>query len=302
MKVRDVMTPRPLSVGPDERPAELRHLMEAARVHHLPLISEGQLVGLWMATSEGPLVMLAPDRAFETTPDADAGAAFSALLSGSEAVVVWDDAAEAPVGLLTRADALKMVSKALSMGARRAGVRPVVIRFVGPADAGKSTLMLRTVHLMSRCEVAVVRADAPEAGTERGATLAGAPVMDAPQAHWRTGLAACIERLAGAQLIMVEDRDGPPRLGPGLGEDMQILVVPHDVVDAIDDDSLQNAQAVVVTRLDEAPQGFDLDEVRARLRRRSPHVPVFGVAAGHDDRGLDAWRRWLDGRVLSRLH
>jgi hypothetical protein len=39
-----------------------------------------------------------------------------------------------------------------------------------------------------------------------------------------------------------------------------------------------------------------LDAVRARF----PDVQVFAVAAGHDDRGLDAWARWVEAQVLSR--
>ncbi len=303
MKIRDVMTPRPIVVGPDERPAELHHLMEAARVHHLPLVSDGQLVGLWLRTAEGPLVLLAPERAHETTPDADAREGFAAMLAGDrEAVVVWDESEEAPVGLLTRADALTLVRKAMDMGARRDRIRPVVARFIGPAGAGKSTLMLRTVELMGRCQVAVVQANAERPNKEPETTLAGAPVLDAPGAHWRAGLQDCIERLADAQLIVVEDRDGPPELGPGLGEDLQILVVPPEAVGQIDAETLKDAQALVVTKLDQAPKGFDLAAARDRLHAASPHLPVFGVAAGHDDRGLEEWRLWLDGRVLSRRH
>src|SRR5207344_396239 len=118
----------------------------------------------------------------------------------------------------------------------------------------KSTLMLRTIELMGRCQVAVVQANAEGPQREPAATLAGAPVLDAPAAHWRAGLQECIDRLAGAQLIVVEDRDGPPELGPGLGEDLQILVVPPDAVGQIAAETLKDAQAVVVTKLDQAPK------------------------------------------------
>jgi Ni2+-binding GTPase involved in maturation of urease and hydrogenase len=276
--------------------------MEAARIHHLPLVDEGRLVGLWLATDEGPIVMLAPERAHEATPDADAYEAVAALLRGSEAVVVWGEG-ERPVGVLTRTDALRIMRSALALG--RVGgrdIRPVVLRFVGPAGAGKSTLTLRTIERMRRCEVAVVQANAERSAAETTRAVAGAPVLDARDAHWRKGLQRCVELLGDAQLIIVEDRDGPPELGTGIGEDMQVLVVPPEELEAIAPETLKEAQALLITKLDVAPEGFDLEAVRAEMRVHVPHLPIFGVAALHDDRGLEEWQQWLEGRVLSRQH
>jgi len=178
----------------------------------------------------------------------------------------------------------------------------MVLRLVGPAGAGKSTLMVRTIERLRRCEVAVVQANAERAETAPQSSVAGAPVLEAGDAHWRKGLDRCVRLLGDAQLIIVEDRDGPPELGPGIGEDMQVLVVRPQDLTAISPKTLQEAQALVITQLDAAPGGFDLASAVEGLRVHAPHLPVFGVAALHDDRGLDAWQHWLEGRVLSRQH
>jgi CBS domain-containing protein len=301
MKVADIMTTRPLCVGPDERPGELRRLMEAAQVHHLPLVSEGRLVGLWLATDEGPLVMLAPERAYETGPGTDAREALEALLGGQEAVVVWDKG-ERPAGLITRADAVRILRGALDMGLGRRHIRPVVLRLVGPAGAGKSTLMVRTIERLRRCEVAVVQANAEARQTAPQDSVAGAPMLEASDAHWAKGLDRCIRLLDEAQFIIVEDRDGPPELGPGLGEDLQVLVVRPQDLESISPGSLKDAQAVVITQLDLAPAGFNLASAVEGVHVHAPHLPVFGVAPLHDDRGLVQWQHWLEGRVLPRQH
>ena len=82
--------------------------------------------------------------------------------------------------------------------------------------------------------------------------------------------------MADAQLIVVEDRDGPPELGPGLGEDLQILVVPPEAIGQVDAETLKDAQALVVTKLDQAPKGFDLAAARDRLHAASPTCPCSG--------------------------
>jgi Ni2+-binding GTPase involved in maturation of urease and hydrogenase/CBS domain-containing protein len=301
MKVSEVMTTRPLCVGPHESAAELRRLMDAARVHHLPLVEDGRLVGLWLATDEGPMVLLSKDRAREMGPDQDALEAVEALLGGSEAVVIWEGG-ETPAGLMTRSDVMTMVRSALHRGMAPRHLRPVVLRLVGPACAGKSTLMLRTLELLRRCEVAVVQANATAKESEATRTLGGTRVLDAGDAHWRKGFERCVDLLGDAQLIIVEDRDGPPQVGAGLGEDLQVIVAPPEALDGISVESLQNAQAVVITKMDLAPDDFDLARRVEAMRAHAPHLPVFAVAATHDDRGLQAWQHWLEARVLSRQH
>ena len=294
VRIREVMSSRPIMVSSHEPAANLTHLMQAGHVHHLPVVEGGQLIGVWRATENGPLVLLGPDQVHETRPDKDAAEAIEALLSDAEVVFVWDSGV--PAGILTRADVLAMVRSALGRGIGRRHPRPVVVRLAGPAGSGKTTLLVRTLPLLGRIDTVVVQANAVAAG--EGGSLGGVPMVDQPDAHWRAGLSRATEHLSDAQLILVEDRDGPVELARGIGEDAQVAVIALADVDDLSDEALDDAQALVVTRVDEVT-----DDVALRLdavRERFPHVPVFAVAAGHDDRGLDAWARWVEAQCLSR--
>jgi CBS domain-containing protein len=295
VKIRDVMSSRPIVVRDDQPPKDLRRLMEQGRVHHLPVVEGDRLIGVWTATEDGPLVMLGPEKVHQTTADMDADQAMAALLSDAEVVLVWD--AGVPAGVLTRADALSLVRSALAQGIGKRHPRPVVVRLAGPAGAGKTTLLIRTLPLLGRLDAAVVQANAPEPG-EAG-ELGGARAVDDPGAHWRSGLKRAVERLADAQLILVEDRDGPLEVSRGIGEDLQVAVAPAAECREVLPLALEDAQALVVTRSDEMPPA-DLERAVAELRERLPGVAVFAVAAGHDDRGLKDWARWVEGQVLSR--
>jgi CBS domain-containing protein len=294
VKIREVMSSRPIMVSNHEPAEGLGRLMKAGHVHHLPVVEGGQLIGVWKATENGPLVLLGPDKVHETRPDTDAAEAIEALLSDAEVVFVWDSGV--PAGILTRSDVLAMVRSALGRGIGRRHPRPVVVRLAGPAGSGKTTLMVRTLPLLGRIDTVVVQANAAAAG--EGGSLAGARAVDQPDVHWRAGLRRATEQLSDAQLILVEDRDGPVDLARGIGEDAQVAVVPLAEIDDLSDEALDDAQALVVTRVDEVT-----DDLAVRLEavcERFPHVPVFAVAAGHDDRGLDAWARWVEAQVLSR--
>jgi Ni2+-binding GTPase involved in maturation of urease and hydrogenase len=294
MKIREVMSARPIMVSNHEPAQHLGHLMTTGHVHHLPVVEGGQLIGVWKATETGPLVLRGPDKVPETHPDRDATEAVEALLDDAEVVFVWDSGV--PAGILTRADVLAMVRTALGRGIGRRHPRPVVVRLAGPAGAGKTTLLVRTLPLLGRIDTVVVQANAVAAG-EAG-PLGGVRAVDQPDAHWRAGLQRATEQLSDAQLILVEDRDGPVDLARGIGEDAQVAVVPLADIDDLSDEALDDAQALVVTKVDEVTTdlALRLDAVRERFQ----HVPVFAVAAGHDDRGLDAWARWMEAQVLSR--
>jgi Ni2+-binding GTPase involved in maturation of urease and hydrogenase len=294
MRLRDAMTTHPLVATPDDAPADLDRLMESARVRHLPLVDDGRLAGLWMRTAEGPLVLLGPESVHEAPADADMDVVLEALFSGREAVVALEGGE--PVGVMTRADVLDIARTAVGRGIGRRATRPLVLRFVGPAGAGKTTLMIRTVDLLRRVEAGVVQANASRPAD--GATVAGAPALDAPGAHWRKGLADCVAALGDRQLVMVEDRDGPPRTGPGIGEDLQVVVVAADDLAGVDPDGLRDAQAVVVTKMDVAASGGDADAACERLRAARPGLAVFCVSSDQGDRGLHEWGSWVEGQVL----
>ena len=48
--VRDLMTPEPLALGPGDDLAKLYDLMNSAHVRHVPVVDEGELVGIDAAT------------------------------------------------------------------------------------------------------------------------------------------------------------------------------------------------------------------------------------------------------------
>ncbi len=158
--------------------------------------------------------------------------------------------------------------------------------------------MLRTLPRLRDCQVGIVEANRRPEHERLPSRVEGATVMYAPEAHWRKGLRDAISHLGGADLILVEDRDQPPRLGSGLGEDVQVIVVPVADADTIDATSAREAQAVVLTKLDQAP-GADVDALRERLTRANPRVAVFAVGEGEGD-GIEQWFRWLEER--RRLH
>lgn len=294
MRIADIMTRHPLAVGPDDDEADLRRLAALGRLHHLPLIEGGRLVGMWIASPDGQLVMVGPDRVHQTTADADAQEAFEALLGGKDAVLAWE--AGEPIGVVTRADALSVIRSALARGIGRRHERPVVFRLVGPAEADKGTLLLRTIPLLRHVRAGVVRA-APHEDEGGIQLLQGVPLIEAPEAQWRAGLRRALEQLSDVQAVLVEDAAGPRAAVKGVGEDHQVLVVDAPSLDDLDRTHLSDVSAVVVSRLDRAPD-VEIARVREDLCAGDPELPVFGVAADRDDRGLEEWRDWLLAQVL----
>jgi len=296
LRIADIMTRHPLAVGPDDAEADLQRLAALGRLHHVPLIEDGRLTGMWVVSAEGRLVMVGPEQVHQTNGEADADEAFEALLGGKEAVLAWEDGA--PAGVVTRADAMSVIRSALARGIGRRHGRPVVVRLVGPADSAKGALLRRTIPLIRHVRSGVVRAaaHAPDAEPAPG-RLHGVPVIEAPEAHWRAGLHRALERLSDVQVVLVEDADGPAAATKGVGEDHQVLVVAAPDLDSLVQSHLSDVAAVVVTRLDAAPE-VDMDEVRADLNANDPGLPVFGVAVERDDRGLDEWRDWMLAQVL----
>ena len=292
MKLRDVMSIEPLTVGKDVPPETARRLMEEGSVHHLPIVDAGHLVGMWVATDSGPVVLLGPESVREASPDVAGLDAVKTML-GDEAVVAMVDGQ--PVGILTRTDTLDLARTGLA-ATRKGALLPLVLRFVGPARSGKTTLLLRTVARLKRCHVGVIQANAEPSAPQLPTRVSGATFTSAPDAHWRKGFCDAIEHMGGVDVILVEDRDQPPEAGIGLGEDAQIIVVPAADAGTILVPSLVEAQAVVLTKPDEAT-GFDDAAERARLRRANPNLAVFVVALGDGDHGMDTWQQWLEARL-----
>jgi hypothetical protein len=56
---------------------------------------------------------------------------------------------------------------------------------------------------------------------------------------------------------------------------------------------------VAICRADEGDPA-EIDAAVQAMRQRRPYVPVFVLAPGHDDRGLDEWAEWLHGQLRVR--
>lgn len=300
MRAKDVMTSHPILVSAAEQDrAALRRLMEDADIHHLPIVEDGHLLGVWVATGDGRVVMLGRDRVEEISSDASADAGMRALMGDAEAVLVRD--AGLPVGVITRSDVLGIVRTALGRGIGRRHPRPTVIRIAGPSGAGKTTLIMRSLARLGQFDAVVVQAnlgpDDAEDGGPAGAT--GVREVVEPSAHWRSGLERVVGRLADAELILVEDRDGELDLAHGIGEDVQVAVVRAADAGSLSALQLSDAQAAVLTAAD----GLEPEEVAsivAAVEQRCPGLAVFVVASVQDDAGLDPWVRWLSMQVLRR--
>lgn len=295
MILRQVMRQRLLTAAPHESAAEAARVMGAARVRHMPVVDGDRLLSMWVATEDGGAATIGPEQVYQATPDADALEAIGTIVAGKEAVLVWDGGR--PVGILTRADVLELVRRGLAGELQGRALPPVVVRLVGPAGSGKTTLIARTIPLLRRCEVGVIQAN--PAGGAVAPGLAGVPVIADPHAHWRKGLRAAVDRLAGVGLILVEDRDSPPQLEAGLGEDAQVLVVAARDLAGLDDASLRQAQALVATGAGDVAPGVDVDAALAGIRQRHPPLATFAVAT-EDGEGLEAWQGWLEALALRR--
>jgi Ni2+-binding GTPase involved in maturation of urease and hydrogenase len=299
MRAKDVMTSHPILVSAAEQDrAALRRLMEDADIHHLPIVEDGHLLGVWVATGDGRVVMLGRDRVEELSSDASADAGMRALMGDAEAVLVRD--AGLPVGVITRSDVLGIVRTAIGRGIGRRHPRPTVVRIAGPSGAGKTTLIMRSLAHLGQFDAVVVQANvaAGDPGAET-AEAAGVREVVEPSAHWRSGLERVVSRLADSELIMVEDRDGELDLAHGIGEDVQVAVIPAAEAGTLSALQLADAQAVVLTAADGLPPG-EIEEILATVERRCPGLATFVVASVQDDAGLDPWVRWVSMQVMRR--
>jgi hypothetical protein len=156
---------------------------------------------------------------------------------------------------------------------------------------------MRTLGLLDRLDAAVIQANSATRSEEVG-ELGGARAVDDPGAHWRAGLARAVARLSDAELILLEDRDAPPDLAHGIGEDLQVAVVPAGDLPQLSPERLSDAQALVVTRADEI--GPREQDAIAALHERCPGVTIFRVSLSAADTGLGDWARWIEGEVRRR--
>ena len=274
MKVRDVMTAHPvLATARDADRDRVRRLMEAADVHHVPVVDGDELVGVWAQGQDGSVFLLGSDRVVEIPAEAEAEEAMGALMRDAEVVLVREGGLAS--GILTRADALAILRTALGRGVGKRHRRPTVIRLVGAGGADTTALIADTLARLPAMEPAVVRT------------------------HWRAGLTRAVARLQDAQLILLEDRDEDPDLSCGIGEDLQVAVLTATDALGFRRGPHPDLQAIVVTQADAASAG-DVAAAADACRARVPGIPVFAIAHGAGDRGLDDWAAWVERAVRRR--
>lgn len=183
MRVREMMSARPITARGDQSAADAAALMEVAGITHLPVIDGARLAGMWISREDGPPLLLGRERVHETGPDADASDAISTLVGGAEAVLVWDSGV--PVGLLTRADVMMILRSAIRRGIGRRHPPPLVARIRGSGGGDVTPLIARTIGALGRLDVGFVPAD-PSAPPARPGTGSGTSPMRR-SSWWRRG-------------------------------------------------------------------------------------------------------------------
>jgi Ni2+-binding GTPase involved in maturation of urease and hydrogenase len=295
------MTRVPLTATPDAAPEEVEALLQAANIHHLPLVDGDQVIGLWLATDEGPTVLLSADSVGRVDVSDPAEDAVGQLLEDREMVIAWEGSS--PVGVLTRTDLKRVMSAGMAEGHDRSRrPSPLIIRFLGAAGCGKTTLILRTIPRLRRWSSGVVEACPPTDEDAPRRQLEGQPAVFDERAHDESVLPRVIHGLGPVEVVLFEDRERPERRGEEDDEGFCVLVVTAEDTGGLHADDLTDARAIVITKLDVAPEGFDLEEERRTIAALNPGVAVFGVAAAVDGRGLDEWQAWLEHECLPKLH
>jgi hydrogenase nickel incorporation protein HypB len=191
--------------------------------------------------------------------------------------------------------------------ARWTAQRVFSVNMVGSPGCGKTTLLEGMCrHLAGRLSPAVIEGDiAGQVDAERIARL-GIPVVQINtdgMCHLDASLiaAAAADWNAGpVDLLFIENIGNLVcTAGYDLGEHLRIVIL--SVSEG--DDKLvkypaifQRSHALVVTKLDLLPYtNFDLDRVRADMRRLAPEARVFPVAALRGD-GLPEFAAWVTER------
>jgi CBS domain-containing protein len=295
------MTRVPLTADPDATAEDVARLIEAANIHHLPLVDGQEVVGLWLATDEGPTVLISAENVGRVDASDPAERALNQLLDDREMVIAWEGSE--PVGVLTRTDLKRVLSTAMEQDAHpRTSGSPLIVRFFGVAGSGKTTLILRTIPRLREWESGVVEACQPSDRDRDRRQLEGQPLVSDERAHQHSLLPQVIGGLGPVDVVLLEDRDRPTVPDDGLGESLRVMVIAaHDIGSASADD-FADLEAVVITKLDVAPDEFDLSAARRMITAAAPDAGVFGVAAAIDERGLQEWQTWLEEQCLPRLH
>lgn len=293
MKIGDIMTRRPLTAAPGTAAAEVRDLLDDARIHHMPILDGDRLLGLWVGGDDGTLALLGPERVAVLDEDRDATEAVTAILRGQSAVLALEEGT--PAGLVTGEDVRRLALSALAHGLSHRGHEPVVVRFVGPAGSGKTTLLLRTIALLHECAIGVVK-PADDADPVTSLHVAGeTPVVETTGADRMSGLQRAIAALGPVRTVFLEDRPGTDHPAVGLGESLLIAVArPHDLAE-LSSKLIDECGGLL---LSSHGSEDDVDAAMGEITALRPDLPVFVVDAEGDPESLVPWARWLRARIL----
>jgi Ni2+-binding GTPase involved in maturation of urease and hydrogenase len=299
LRVADLMTRIPVRLAPTAPQSAVDEVFEDDLIHHLPVVEGDRTVGLWVRTPDDATVLHDAESVGRATPGDSPESAIDQLFEGKEAVLVWEG--DEPVGILTRSDVRRLITRAVEVGlGRRASRPPLIVRFYGPRYAGKTTLIMRTLPLIRHGLAGVVDSGDPPEDFDRVA-LEGSPAVYGHGDEARSGLDQAIKTLGDVQIVLFEDHAEDDSAPDDAGEDLRIIVIPVTEAPRLKESALDGAHALVITKLDLVPE-FDLVAFSRRMVATHPDLEVVGVAAAIDDRGLDRWRRWLQRNYLPRLH
>lgn len=299
LTITDLMTPTPATVSPGAVEADVRELLEDGEIQHIPVVDGSDAAGLWIRAGEDALTLRGASSVGAAGPHDPPARAFDQLFDDKEAVLVWDDAEL--VGILTHSDVRRLVDQAVADGiGARPPQRPVVVRFLGPRGAGKSTLIMRTLPLLWRCEMGLITSHDPPEDFDRK-MVEGCPAAFNQSIADPEELDETVADLGDVQVVTLDDRPADGMAAAAVGEDLRVLVVPVAELNTLNSEALGGADALIITKLDLDP-AFDTSGFRASLLDEYPYLTVIGVAAALGDRGMHAWRRWLHRAYLPRLH
>lgn len=125
MRIGDVMTPNPITIGPRESCAAAREKLRAHHIHHLLVVDQGQVVGAISVREltgkrDHELVSnLMVDDIAIATADATVREAATMMIGRSSGCLPILDRLGRIVGIITTTDLLRLLS-------RNAGARPAV--------------------------------------------------------------------------------------------------------------------------------------------------------------------------------
>ncbi|MEM6926354.1 MAG: CBS domain-containing protein [Myxococcota bacterium] len=119
MRIRDVMTPDPVVVGPDASVTTVRETMRQRRIHHLPMVDGGQFAGVVDATQAFgwvPREAVAADLVGRVAVEAHPDEALFEVLgrcawSPRDVCVVTRPDSRAVVGIVTERDLVRLAAR-----------------------------------------------------------------------------------------------------------------------------------------------------------------------------------------------